>query len=44
MAIVRFKRGDGMPSMTPEMLAYLDAMTPEEIEIMKSTPYAHPAA
>ena len=32
MAIVRFKRGDIMPSMTPEMLAHLDAMTPEEIE------------
>ena len=32
MAIVRFKRGDVMPSMTPEMLAYLDAMTPKEIE------------
>ena len=32
MAIVRFKRGDVMPSMAPEMLAYLDAMTPKEIE------------
>lgn len=32
MAIVRYKRGEVPPRMTPEDWARVDAMTPEEIE------------